>query len=205
MELFVFPLGHFVFYPYTSKPLTVYEPRYLQMVKDAVETGTSIAVGYVDEPEHSYQYQFGKPLSFTRSVVGYGHAVIHEQRADGSLLILLQGLGKAKIGNVLDKGVPYIVCEAESIQENNQVDREHLTSYLTLQKILFQWLAHHFPDPQHREMLMKNLRTAHEVLGTYSSYLVADRDIQQMILEMNDINEKIDILSGLVVSAYARI
>lgn len=197
MELFVFPLGHFVFYPHTSKPLNIFEPRYLQMVKESIASGTAIGIGFVDEPDRPYQYHFGQPLTFVRSVVGIGHPVILETRGDGSLLVLMQGFAKARLGNVVNKGTPYIVCEAEKLEENNTVNPENLPSYMVLEKIMFNWLKNQFPDAQQREVFMRNLKSPHEVLAAFSAYLVSDRDMQQFILEISDINSKIEALIKL--------
>ena len=111
MEVFVFPLGQTVFYPKTSKPLNIFEPRYLQMVKDSIALGVPIAVGFVDDPGVQHQFFYGQPLSFVRPVVGFGMPLIVEDRADGSLLIFLQGKGKARPGRVLDQVTPSIVCD----------------------------------------------------------------------------------------------
>jgi len=43
-QVFVFPLQDIVFYPHTVVPLNIFEPRYIKMVEDALETGTPIAL-----------------------------------------------------------------------------------------------------------------------------------------------------------------
>ena len=194
MELFVFPLGHFVFFPNTSKPLNIFEPRYLQLVRDSVRTKTPIAIGFVDEPDLPYEYQFGNALGFVRPIVGYGQPTILEERPDGSILILLQGSAKARLGRVQDRGTPYIVCAAEPIAEKTEIDASHLLIYMGLQRVLIQWIKNHFPDAHQREVFMRNLQTPVEILAAYAAYLVVDRDLQQYVLEQNDINDKIDTL-----------
>lgn len=200
MEVFVFPLGHVVFYPSTSKPLNIFEPRYLQMVRDSIASGTPIALGHVDEPDQEYTYHFGQPLSFVRPTAGYGHPLILEERADGSMLIFLQGHGKVKLGHAIDKRTPYIVCEAEPISENHQMQLEVAQEFMTINKVLVQWIESHIPEVQNREQFLKNIKSAQDVIGCFASYLVADHDMQQLILESDDINEKIHLVSGLIAS-----
>lgn len=200
MEVFVFPLGHVVFYPSTSKPLNIFEPRYLQMVRDSLATGTPIAIGHVDEPTQEYQYFSGKDLGFVRQVAGYGHPVILEERSDGSLLIFLQGHGKVRLGAVKEKGSPYIVCEAEVLLENHIVDPGKAVAFMTINKVLVSWINTHVPDPVNRDQFLRNIRSPEEVIGCFASYLVADRDMQQLILESDDINEKIQLVGGLIQS-----
>lgn len=200
MELFVFPLGHVVFYPSIAKPLHIFEPRYIQMIQDSQSTGTPIAIGYVDEPDRDYKLESGAPLSFVRPIVGYGTPIILEQRMDGSLGVFLQGAGKARLGKVLERKVPYIVCEAEPIQENHNIDMSQAVHFMTINKVLVSWVNTHIQDQVQREHFLKNIRSAEEVIGCFASYIVADHDMQQLILESNDINEKIDLVSGLIRS-----
>lgn len=203
MEVFVFPLGQTVFYPKTSKPLNIFEPRYLQMVKDSIALGVPIAVGFVDDPGVQHQFFYGQPLSFVRPVVGFGMPLIVEERADGSQLIFLQGKGKARLGKVLDQGTPYIVCEADIIDEDDLLDPSLAVNFLTLQKVLIKWLHNHIPDPHHRDQFIRNLKSPSEVVACVASYMVHDFDMQQLILEANSLDERIQLVMGLVSSSEA--
>jgi Lon protease-like protein len=200
MKVFVFPLGNVVFYPSTSKPLNIVEPRYIQMVRDSIRTNTPIALGYVDEPDQEYRYFSGQNLNFVREVAGFGHPMILDERADGTLLIFLQGRGKVKLGAVVDEGAPYIVCEAEPISENHLLENSVANEFMMINRVLKSWIENHIPEPQNRDQFMKSIRSAEEVIGCFASYLVADHDMQQLLLESNDINEKIHIVSGLIAS-----
>lgn len=200
MEVFVFPLGHVVFYPSISKPLHIFEPRYVQMVRDSISSGTPIAIGYVDEPHQEYTYHYGKELPFVRQVAGYGHPLILEEREDGSLLIFLKGTGKVQLGSVVDKKTPYIVCDAKPIEENHLMGSQAAGEFIFINKVLRNWLEHRIPEPENREHFLRNLQSAEDVIGCYASYLVVDHDMQQLLLESNDINEKIQLVSGLIAS-----
>lgn len=200
MEVFVFPLGHVVFYPSTSKPLNIFEPRYVQMVKDSIAQGVPIALGHVDEPAQEHVFRTGEELSFVRSIAGFGFPLILEERKDGSLLIFLQGRGKAQLGAVIDRGTPYIVCEATEISENHQMQMNVAQEFMTVNKVLLNWIEKHIPEPSNRDQFLRNIRSAEEVIGCFASYLIADHDMQQLLLESNDINEKIQLVNGLISS-----
>lgn len=200
MEVFVFPLGNVVFYPSTSKPLNVYEPQYIQMVHDSIHLGIPIALGYVDQPELQYLYEPGSELTFVRSIAGYGTPQIIEKKSDGSLLVFVQGKGKVKLGPVRNEVKPYIVCEAQVISENHHVKTELIRTLGTLRKVLAKWIEKHMGGEQSQQQFLRNIRTPEEILGCFASYLVADHDFQQIILESDDINEKIDLVSRLILS-----
>ncbi|MEZ0391373.1 MAG: LON peptidase substrate-binding domain-containing protein [Pseudobdellovibrionaceae bacterium] len=202
MRVYVFPLGNVVFYPSISKPLNVFEPRYVQMVRDSIAQGVPIALAYVDDPDQEYVYQYGSPLSFVRPIAGYGHPLILEERPDGSLLVFLQGRGKVRLGTAVDLKTPYIACEAEPIVENHlmQNSNDVVQEFTTINKVLVKWLETHIPEPNNRDQFLRNIRSAEEVIGCFASYLVADHDMQQLLLESDDINEKIHLVSGLIAS-----
>ena len=200
MEVFVFPIGQVLLYPSVSKPLHIFEPRYIQMVKDSLEKAIPIALGFVDEPNRTFNYRPGEPLHFVRKVVGFGFPTIVEKKPDGSLLIFLHGVGKARLGKVLDKNTPYISCEAELVPEQLEMSSQIAKSFLRLQKVLMQWTQTHIPDPAVRAQFLTQIQTPQEIIGCYASYLLADHDMKQLILETDDINEKVLLIEGLISS-----
>ncbi len=201
MQLFVFPLGQVLLYPSFSKPFHIFEPRYIQMVEDSIRTGTPIAIGNViDSTVAQQRYQPGEPLNFVREIVGYGHPVVIERSVNGSIVIFLEGKGKAKLGSVVRSNTTYIVCEAQAVTENHDVGNEHLQTFVTAHKVMISWMNHHISDPHARDQFLTYVKTPEQVIGCYASYLVADHDMQQLILECNDINEKIDLISRLIAS-----
>jgi len=84
----VFALPNVVLYPKTYLPLHIFEPRYRQMVDDAVVGGQCIGMALLKEGWESDYY--GNPPVFTMGCVG--RLVSVQPLADGRSNILLQGL-----------------------------------------------------------------------------------------------------------------
>lgn len=200
MEVFLFPLINATLFPRTTKPLNVFEPRYLSMIKDAVQTRTPIAIGFIEDASKVSPVKPGENVPFVRDIAGYGYAQIVEERLNGSLLIFLQGQGKVRLGKVIDRQAPYIVCEGQIITENTVVTAESKSTIDSLQKVLLRWIHTHIQDPAQRDLFVKNLVHPEEIVGGFASYLVRDYDLQQMVLEYNDINEKAKFLHRLIES-----
>lgn len=200
MEVFLFPLVNVTLFPSTTKPLHVFEPRYLEMVHQSIESSKPIAIGYIEDPTQVVNVQAGETVPFVREVVGYGHPQIVEERINGSLLIFLRGQGKARLGAVKNSKTPYIICEATEIQENNVVDTSQLKALENLHRVLLRWVDKHIPDQIQREIFIKSLSGSVETIGAFAAYMVRDYDLQQMVLEYNDINEKIEFLHRLFES-----
>ncbi|MEK2690518.1 LON peptidase substrate-binding domain-containing protein [Bdellovibrio sp. GT3] len=200
MEVFLFPLVNVTLFPHTTKPLNIFEPRYLTMVKNAVAHNKPIAMGFIEDPSKVGPVSPGEPVPFVREIAGYGYAQIIEERVNGTLLVFLQGQGKLRLKHTVDHKTPYIVCEADIIPEQTLVDPQHLVRLQGLHKVLIRWIHTHIPDPAQRDMFLRNMNLPEEVVGSFASYMVRDYDLQQMVLEINDINEKVDFLHRLTES-----
>lgn len=200
MEVFLFPLVNVTLFPRTTKPLNIFEPRYLAMIKEAVATQTPIAIGFIEDPSKVASVNPGDAVPFVREIAGYGYVQIVEERLNGTMLVFIQGQGKVRLGRVLDRGTPYMVCEAQILPEMNVIDPEAQVELSSLYKILTRWIHTHIPDPSQREIFMRNLVQPEEIVGSFASYLVRDYDLQQMVLEYDNINEKIRFLYRLTES-----
>lgn len=200
MEVFLFPLVNVTLFPRTTKPLNIFEPRYLAMIKDAIAMKQPIALAYIEDPSKVVPVRPGDPIPFVREIAGYGYAQIIEERVNGTLLIFLQGQGKLRLGKVLDRGTPYIVCEGSIIPEKTILEPPQKTKLSSMHKILSRWIYSHIPDPMQQEMFMKNLNQPEEIVGAFASYMVRDYDLQQMVLEYDDINDKVVFLHRLMES-----
>jgi len=200
MELFVFPVGHVLLYPQFSKPFHIFEARYVQMVEDSIANKVPIAIASVYEPFGRHEFRVGEPLNFAHNIVGYGTPLIVERLPDQSVVIFLEGRGKARLGQVLDRTQPYLVCEAEPLTENLQLSGASTVTFQTAHKVLVHWLYQHIQDAHSRDQFLNYVKTPEQVIGCFASYLVKDPDLQQVILESDDINEKVIIINRLIQS-----
>jgi Lon protease-like protein len=201
MELYLFPMVNVTLFPRTTKPLPIFEPRYIEMFRQSSATQTPVAIGFNDNPSAAGNTTPGQKVEFVREIAGYGTSQIVEERANGTLLVFVHGIGKAKLGAVKKSETSFIVCEAEPIIENTVLAPNSTEMIKGLNNILARWIHTHIPDPGQRDIFMKNLTGPEEIIGAFASYLVKDYDFQQMILELNDINEKINYLHRLAESS----
>lgn len=201
MDVFLFPLVNVTLFPRTTKPLNIFEPRYLEMIRRAVETATPVALGFIEDPSAVGAVRPGEAVPFVRDVAGYGTPQILEERDNGTMLVFLQGIGKCRLGPVKNVSTPYIVCEATPIPEDLAIDPALGPQIQGLNKILARWITAHIPDPSQRDVFLRNLSGPEEIVGAFASYLVRDYDLQQMVLEFDSLNEKIQFLHRLAESS----
>ena len=92
----LFPLPNVVLFPSAVQlPLHIFEPRYRQMVTDAVETDRLITTILL-RPGYEQEY-YGNPAVYDVGCIG--RIVRHEQLADGRSNLALQGLSRIHIDN----------------------------------------------------------------------------------------------------------
>lgn len=190
MKCFVFPLTHANLFPLTTKPLNIFEPRYLQMVEDSLETKTPIALAYVPENGDTY-----------RSISGFGLPQVIDQRPNDTLLIFLPGQGKIRIlqEDTSDEK-PYIIAECEIVVEDLEVDESLKPKYMTLSKLLVQWVQKHIPDQEQRDIFVRSLKGPQEIVSAFAAYLIRDYDLQYEMMEIFNINDQIRYLHRLYES-----
>ncbi len=90
----LFPLHGVVLLPHAVLPLHVFEPRYRQMVEQALDTSGQVAMAMFEGDRWKLEYHGQPPI---RPVVCVGQIVQHEKLFDGRFNILLQGVCRARI------------------------------------------------------------------------------------------------------------
>ena len=91
----LFPLDTPVLLPQQVIPLRMFEPRYTQLVRDALDGTGQFAVAVFKGGAWKQEYH-GRPA--LRPAVCIGQIVQHEREPDGSYTLLVQGVCRARIG-----------------------------------------------------------------------------------------------------------
>ena len=99
----IFPLSNFIFFPQTTVPLNIFEPRYIQMVDDAMK-GDRI-IGMV-QPKKSNQ-----TIPILYNVGCAGKIISFNETEDGRYLIVINGLSRFKIISEIKNKKSYRECE----------------------------------------------------------------------------------------------
>ena len=104
-EIPVFPLSNFIIFPKTTVPLNIFEPRYIEMVDDAMK-GNRI-IGMI-QPRKSNQTT---PVLY--KVGCAGKIVSFNETEDGRYLIVLGGISRFKIIEELETSKLYRKCRVD--------------------------------------------------------------------------------------------
>jgi len=107
-EVPVFPLPGAVLFPGALMPLHIFERRYQEMLRDALEEGGLIAMALLLDCDKS-EYDASPPFHETVCV---GHVIQHKTFPNGRSNIVLVGVGAGKAA-ATEAGKPYRTAQVE--------------------------------------------------------------------------------------------
>ncbi len=126
----LFPLPNLVLFPHVVQPLHIFEPRYCEMLTDALAADRLIAMALL-QPGWENQYQQRPPIA---STVCVGKIISHTPTDDGRHNILLLGVKRGKVVREVDVDQAFRVAEVEIIDDlyplEDEVQRSGLTGRL---------------------------------------------------------------------------
>ena len=182
----LFPLPEITLLPGELMPLQVFEPRYRKLLEDALQGERLIALprfqaGWQD----SYQ---GNPALEPR--FGVGRIEEHRPRADGTSVIVLRGIARVALVEVL-RDLPYRMARVAELPET-------VSEPSTLEKLvrsLEAVLARAVADPQSPCFRHETPSMSVAEMPGYLTCLVRfDQATKQRILESDDQVERISIV-----------
>lgn len=189
-KFYIFTLTNINLFPRTTKPLNIFEPRYIQMVHESIRTGVPVALCFLPEG--------GAEI---RPVAGFAVPRIIEERADQTLLIFMSAEGKVQLEPHTLREEEGIACmDGAILPEEGLLSDECREMYVTLGEVLVRWVHQHVADPIQREIFIKSLIGPSEVAGAVAAYLVYDYDLQYELMELLSVNEQIKFLYRLLES-----
>ncbi|MFN7980934.1 MAG: LON peptidase substrate-binding domain-containing protein [Vicinamibacterales bacterium] len=172
----IFPLPSVVLFPGVFLPLHIFEPRYREMVSDALETDRLIGMALL-RPGWEGEYE-GRPPVFE---IGCSAVITHCERLDdGRFNIILRGLDRFRIVSE-DDGRSYRRVASETLHEPplTHDDRVNLGS---LRARIEGMLATADPEANIDPRMLQALNDA-DLVNTLSQFLNFDPLEKQALLE----------------------
>ena len=100
----VFPLSNFIIFPDTTVPLNIFEPRYVEMIKDCINTNK--LVGLIQPKKNNFN-----SILDLHETGCLGKITNFEDSPDGRYMIDLNGLARFKIIKEIRNNKLYRECE----------------------------------------------------------------------------------------------
>jgi ATP-dependent Lon protease len=116
----LFPLPNLVLFPHVIQALHIFEPRYCEMLTEALESDHLITMALLDQGwENAYQ---GQPKIST--IVCIGRVISHSPTGDGRHNIFLAGIQRARIVEELAVSTGFRQARVEVLEDRPIEDHE---------------------------------------------------------------------------------
>jgi len=110
----LFPLPNLVFFPHVMEPLHIFEPRYREMLEEAMDGDRLITIANF-EPGWERQYERRPRL---KTIGCIGRIVSHQLLDDGTANILLLGLSRVRIRRELPPDKMFREAKVELLHDH---------------------------------------------------------------------------------------
>ena len=193
-ELSIFPLPSVALFPGAALPLHIFEPRYRELVKDALGRRKVMAVARL-RPGFEQEYE-GRPPVF--DLCGVGLIENHAERADGRFDILLRGVARVRILEELPPVRAFRQVRAELVPDV-ACDPALIAGWQLQLGSLWERLAPHLPEPvRDLRALTRGADDASAYADRLAAAMVADPEASQQLLAEPDPAERLRLLAGRV-------
>ena len=179
----IFPLSNFIFFPQTTVPLNIFEPRYIQMVDDAMK-GDRI-IGMV-QPKKSNQ-----TIPILYNVGCAGKIISLNETEDGRYLIVLDGISRFKILEELNNDKLYRECKVNFDNFSNDINNQKEEIKFSDLELIFKNLKSLF-NKQGYTINWKELekQSLDQTINTLSMASPFSLEEKQVLLETANLKER---------------
>jgi uncharacterized protein len=185
----IFPLPTVVLFPHVCLPLHIFEPRYREMVRDALNGDRIIGMVLLKAGwESDYE---GRPPIYD---IGCAGLISHSERLqDGRFNIVLHGLEKFRMrGECGDR--PYRIATIETLPEDLPAPARVLGPV----RQRLEALVGHLAERTHCDVRIPAAISDHELVNTLAQYLPLDPVEKQALLERDGILDRAGSLIELL-------
>ena len=180
----VFPLSNFIFFPNTSAPLNIFEPRYIQMISDSIKSNRLIGMAQPKGISNSK-----KPELF--KVGCLGKIMSFNETEDGRYVIVLNGVSRFNIIEEIDRSKPYREFKIECHSFRNDINKEEIDTNISDFSHLFNNLKKIFEKQGYiinwDELGKQGLD---QTINTLSMASPFTKEEKQMLLEAKDLKSR---------------
>jgi Lon protease-like protein len=179
----VFPLPDVVFFPGTTLPLHIFEPRYCDMVRDAME-GEGLIVMTLLRPGWERDYLEAPPIYDVATV---GRIEDLTQLPDGGFNLRLVGLQRVRL-NELQADTPYRLAQMTPFPESDADDRDPDVVRAKLDLLAANgYLLNEISDQYQPSIVLDERTSFVSAVNEACSNLPVEPDVRQRLLEESDL------------------
>ncbi len=179
----VFPLSNFIIFPRTTVPLNIFEPRYIDMVDDAMKSNRIIGM---IQPKKSKQ---NIPVLYKIGCAG--KITSFNESNDGRYLIVLSGISRFKIIEEIKNEKLYRECSISFNDFSNDLEENNEEIKFSDLELIFKDIKTLFAKEGYvinwKDLEKQNLDQTINTLAMASPFSLEEK---QILLETTNLNER---------------
>ena len=176
-----------VLFPFCSVPLRIFEPRYISMLDNSLESSRTFILSF--EEEDNFQQGIGTMGLIKTSM----------QQPDGTSILFLEGLFKVNIFQPIHTDADYPIFNYE---KRKSIDSKPNDNLLTQLKHKYQQLSSKFVDIDYPKNLNFNdMGDCERLLDVFSHNI----ETKKMIYNINDAENKASMTLAIIKSILNKI
>ena len=183
----IFPLSNFIFFPKTSVPLNIFEPRYLEMINDSLKKDKLI--GIIQPKNKKNVKNEKKPELYSIGCVG--KIISFDETEDNRILLVLNGISRFEITEEITNDKLYRQCKVDFSKFEHDVIEGKNESRVSDLNLIFNDLKDFFQKKGYEldwnELKKQNLDQAINSLCMIAPFSLEEK---QILLESNEINDR---------------
>ena len=179
----VFPLSNFIIFPKTTVPLNIFEPRYIEMINDAM-SGNRI-IGMIQPKSITAT----KPSLYDIGCAG--KITSFNETDDGRYIIILTGISRFKITEEIKTEKLYRECNVNFNVFSNDLIKKNIDIKFSDLELIFKNLKNLFIK-QGYEINWKELekQSLDQTINTLSMASPFSLEEKQVLLETTNLNDR---------------
>ena len=184
----VFPLSNFIIFPKTTVPLNIFEPRYIEMINDAM-SGNRI-IGMI-QPKNNTS---GKPSLYNIGCAG--KITSFNETDDGRYIISLTGISRYKITEEIKTEKLYRKCNVNFNVFSNDLVKKNIDIKFSDLEIIFKDLKNLFIKQGYKinwkELEKQSLDQTINALSMASPFSLEEKQILLETISLNERKKKLE-------------
>ena len=183
----LFPLPDLVLFPYAAQGLHIFEPRYRQLIDDALQDDRLIGMALL-RPGWEADYHKRPPI---HPMICLGRIYQEEQLADGCWNLILRGLARARVVTEPKAGRMYRVARVQVVQDE-EVESQQTAGLLRRQlgQEMCRWFAAQAAALVQLQKLLHSDLTLGALCDLFSFNLPLEVELKQQLLEDIDVDRR---------------
>ena len=196
----VFPLSNFIIFPRTTVPLNIFEPRYIDMVDDAMKSNRMI--GMIQPKKYNQNNKILYNIGCAGKISSFN------ETDDGRYLIVLVGISRFRIVSEIDSKKLYRECSVDFNEFKNDLEEEKEELKLSDLKLIFKDIKSLLNKRGYvinwKDIEKQNLNQTINTLSMASPFTLEEKQVLLETLNLSERKKRLEeILSTYVVDNFS--